>query len=257
MEKGTINNTVKRLMQMEINELLDKNPTPQSKTTTFCILGQKGTGKTYAMAILAKHLEYPVLFVDTIGAATEKQLLGQQAFYINVNTIDAQKLLNALNAGFSKSSMVVVNLYSLIPREKVYIVDVLSAWAMGRGKVSVFVDEVAFICPQNRSSKLYSDEFHRLVMAGRNYGNVPVVFSTQRPQTANKDVLALADKYLFFRLIHNLDRGKVKDLIGQNKEEWEQTEQHIMTLQTREAFLFYVDKGQRVIKKVLMPELKI
>jgi hypothetical protein len=93
-------------------------------------------------------------------------------------------------------------------------------------------------------------------MAGRNENVVPVVFSTQRSQTAHKDVLALADKYLFFRLIHNLDRQKVRDLVGLKPDEWEELESQLMTLEKKEAFLFYTEGGNRVLKRVVMPDYK-
>lgn len=243
---------------MEMAELVDENPTPKSKTTTLCILGQKGTGKTYAMAIIGDYLKCKTIYLDTIGAFT-KDVLVRDAVYLRVTTLDRQKLITAIETVFKRKDSegrpvkrIVLDMGNLIPREKVYCVDIISTWVMAYGNVAVFLDEVAFICPQ--SSRIYSDEFHRLVMAGRNFGNVPVVFSTQRSQTAHKDILALADKYIFFRLIHNLDRGKVKDLVGLTPMEWEDFESKIMTLQTKEAYLFYTEDGNRILKPIVMPD---
>ena len=239
---------------MKMDEIIDVNPTPQSEKTTICILGQKGVGKTYAMAILGDQLQCRTLYLDLIGAFTETQLV-RNAIYLRINSTDREKTIQALETGFKKSKRIVLDMRNLVPREKVYMVDIVSQWVMHYGNVAVFLDEVAFVCPQ--SSRMYSDEFHRLVMAGRNFNCVPVCFSTQRSQTAHKDILALADRYLIFRLIHNLDRNKVKDLIGLKEKEWEVMENEIMTLQRKEAYLFYVAKGERVLKKVIMPEWNV
>jgi hypothetical protein len=244
---------------MDMSELLDRNPTPQSETTTVCVVGQKGTGKTYCMAILGEHLECRALYFDTVGAFTKKQLV-RDAIYLKVSTLDKQKILTAIAECYKRKDKetgqqckrVVLDMGGLIPREKVYLVDMVCPWIMSVGNMAVFCDEMSLICPQ--SSRVYSEEFLRLVIAGRNENIVPVVFATQRTQAADKNVLALADKYFIFRLIHNLDRNKVKDLIGLDAQEWLELESKIMTLQTQEAYLFYTQDGQRVLKRMEMPD---
>lgn len=246
---------------MELNEIVDENPNPQSRTTTLAILGQKGTGKTRALAIIGNHLKCRVLYIDTIGALVKDRLI-PDAVYLRVSTLDRDKLIRALEGAFKSRTKdnkpvmrVVLDLGNLIPKEKVYCVDIVSSWVMMVGDMAVLLDEVAFICPQD--SRVYSDEFHRLVLAGRNNNVVPVIFTTQRSQTAHKNVLALADKYIIFRLIHNLDRNKVKDLIGLKPDEWEQLEPQLMSLQTKEAFLFYTEGGNRILKRIVMPDYRV
>jgi hypothetical protein len=56
----------------------------------------------------------------------------------------------------------------------------------------IFVDEVADIMPL---MGIGSSEFHRLVKNGRNHGNRPIIFCTQRPQNMSKQVFDLCDNF--------------------------------------------------------------
>lgn len=234
---------------MLISEILDKKPSPSSRTTTLALLGQKGVGKTRAMAILGEYLDCQAVYFDTIGAFTDNELV-TNAMYITVDDIHPKKLIETLDIALQKNKRAVLDMRYLIAHEKVLATDHLSRYIMSRGNIAVLYDELSFVCPQNQ--RVYSHEFHRLVMAGRNNNVVPIIFSTQRAQTLHKDVLALADKYIFFRLLHNLDRNTVKQIVGLKKDEWAIMEEEIMKLNRQEAFLFYIDR-ERIMKKLKFP----
>jgi DNA helicase HerA-like ATPase len=230
--------------KLEMRKIMEEN-------TTIAILGQKGCGKTVAAAMLANELkEKDVILIDTVGAWAKDKLV-HNAVYVQAGLTTYKQMAATLDKCFKERRRVVVNIANMIQAEKVYVVDLLSQYCLKRGNIAVIADEAAFFCPQGKEN--YSYEFDRLVMAGRNYGVRPVVFITQRPQRLNKDILALADYYIVFRLLHNLDRGKVQDLIGMKKEEWLQFESKIMSLKVKECYLFNDDLE---FVKAIMPEYR-
>ena len=58
-----------------------------------------------------------------------------------------------------------------------------------------------------------SKELERLVRHGRNTGNT-FIFNTQRPAYLTKNVVALVDVAVFFRLVWKNDIDVVKDLLN-------------------------------------------
>ena len=57
-----------------------------SEATTICIIGQKGSGKTYASALIANELIMAgkkVFVFDTVGVYSEKKLIVDAAYSFN------------------------------------------------------------------------------------------------------------------------------------------------------------------------------
>ncbi len=217
---------------MDTKKILNEN-------TTICIMGQKGSGKTYLGAILANLFEGKALILDTVGVYTQNRLIGGSVAYIQVSTMPYDQLKQLLDNAFNSVDKVVIDLSYYIPKELSVIGDFLSNYAlfMNKDKNLLFlVDEIGDYCPQ--SFRNYSDNMERLVRVGRNKGVKPFIMITQRPQKTNKELLALSDIYYIFRIVHNLDREQVKNLLGMSKDEWEAYNKKVTYLKTREVYVY-------------------
>lgn len=219
--------------------------------TTFCIMGQKGSGKTYGMMYIGNAIyDKPVFYFDTLGAISRSGVCRCP----NVVDVPRKFDVKALNRVFEdclRRGGAIFNLSGLVNKELVQFADLFCQWAMQRRTpMALLVDEIADYCPQ--SKEYYSVELERVWRDGRNYGIRPVGMATQRPQKAHKDLLALSDVFILFRLFHNLDRSKVKDLLGLEEEEWENMEKQLMSLPTRHAYVFTT---QLKLFKVVFPEM--
>jgi len=219
--------------------------------TTICVLGQKRAGKTRGMAAMGNSIkDKKAVFVDTLGAWSKVKLIREATYLEGAGGVDLARLLKAIDKEFDKSDRIVINCRGMLAQEYVRFADVFSIWAMNKGNMAMFVDEIQAYCPQDRA--YYSWEMERMCMWGRNEGIEPFVMSSQRPQKANKDVLALSDLYILMRIFHNLDRNKVKDLIGMKPAEWELFEKKLMSLHKKNAFVLDTDLN---IKQVVFPNV--
>ncbi len=201
-------------------------------------MGQKGTGKTFAAAILGHCINKKVFYIDTVGVWSKLKLIPGAA-YVKMGKVGENKLWKTFNTCYSKYKAVVLDLSYYIQSELVDFMNSFCRWALTIGNMAVIVDEVGDYCPQYR--EVYSVELERLVRIGRNYGVEPIIMITQRPQKVNKEILALSDFYIIFRVMHNLDREKIKDLLGYKAEQWDVLEKEIMKLPSRTAYTFDKD----------------
>ena len=101
---------------------------------------------------------------------------------------------------------------------------------------AVYIDEIAECTPQQRKK---SEETIKMIRIGRNYGILPVVFSTQRPQQVANNVLALADMYVIMRIVYPADRKIVAEVIGIGQDHTN----CLAKMKTRECIVWgYMDK---------------
>lgn len=230
---------------LNVQQLLDE-------ATTITIMGQKKSGKTYCGMYIGNEIkDKPVFYFDTVKAITESGVCNtKNIIKITRQSLNRPKLIYDTLDKCYASGGAIIQLNKLVPRDLVDFSDMFCCWAMEKGNMALFVDEVADYCPQ--SVRYYSEELERLWRDGRNYGIKPVGLITQRSQAANKNLLALADVYIVFRMFHNLDRGKVKDLIGVKPDHWEKFERDIMSLEQRHAFLFETSLD---LRRVIIPKM--
>ena len=191
------------------------------KEPTISFLGNKGRGKTVGAAILLNNIDDDVLVIDTVGAFTKDRLI-KNAIYIEVDVRKfTKKMFLPIFKRFKEKSRIVLNIQRLTSKEMIDFSECIFSLVLDVGDVALVVDEVGEIVSQQKEK--YSPEYERLVRIGRNYGIRPVIQITQRPQKVDKNVLALSDYYMTMGLSHNLDLNAVRDLIGQDKHEFEPT----------------------------------
>lgn len=213
---------------------------------TVSVMGLKGSGKTYGLVVMAKQIEKRVFIFDTLGAITRNQLLpGKGSIYVKMAKLPERKLRSHLDQFYnSKAHYIIIDLSDMIPEELVYFGDVFSAWAIKRGNMAVIIDEIVDYCPQSGSP--YSIGIQRLWRAGRNYGIWPVVMATQRPQEADKKILAHAQIYFIMKLANDLDLAKVKALVPNrylSTGNWDDLEDKIAQLPQKHVVVYDTVRG--------------
>lgn len=157
------------------------------KEITVSIIAAKGQGKSVFLASELNKLKKGVL-IDTIGVfdprSPYKTAVIPNSSYFETPTayIDTK----------NKPKKSVIDLSQFIGTEIIEEMDVLSAYIYKNiPNMPVLIDEVADIMPLMGGS----NELHRLIKNGRNHGNRPFVFATQRPQNMNKNIFDLCDVF--------------------------------------------------------------
>ena len=199
----------------------------------------KGYGKTYGSAILANNIDQDLLVFDVVGAYTKDRLI-KGAKYLDVDISEPKRAhgLQVLKQ-FKEHTKVVLNLQALTRENLTKFCEMMFKVINEFGELAILVDEVGDIVSQTKEH--YCNEYERTVRVGRNYDIRPVIQITQRPQKADKNVLALSDYYLIMRLNHNLDLNAVQDLIGTDKFEFAETRDKIKNLKQGDFLLLSSD----------------
>lgn len=172
---------------------------------TIGIFGQKGTGKTYLTRQIAESIPKDVVLFDTISAVKAKRT---RVYEVDIKQLEKQAIL------FSQITLrthhnIGINLSRLTKDEIVDFTQMYLSITPMKNKY-VIIDEMADYTPQMGQS---SKELERLVRHGRNQGNT-FVFNTQRPAYLTKNVIALVDVAVFFRLVWSRDIDVVKDVLN-------------------------------------------
>lgn len=223
---------------------------------TVSVMGLKGSGKTYGLVVMAKQIEKRVFIFDTLGAISRNQLIkGKSVIYVRMAKLPEGKLRRHFDQFYiSKAHYIVFDLSDMIPEELVYFGDVFSTWAIKKGNMAVIIDEIVDYCPQSGSP--YSIDIQRLWRAGRNYGIYPVIMATQRPQEADKKILAHAQIYFIMKLANDLDLAKIKALIPNRyltTGNWEDLEDKIAQLPQRHVVVYDTVRG--TIENFVFPDV--
>ena len=224
---------------------------------TISYIGQKGSGKTFLMmASLNEINDRNVLFFDTLGVLTpqrHKNVIFIKNIKPNIkNYREIIKMLDKFRWDSGKVK-IVFNLKEFDVSDLVLFLDTVSLFVLDRKiKCGFMVDEISDYCRQGKRQP-YPKVFERLVRVGRNFGITPVIMATQRPQLTEKDVLALCDCYVIFRLMYSLDREKIRELVGQTKEEFKETDRFLLSAKERAVIIISQDNPQSIktmVKKI-------
>lgn len=175
---------------------------------TISIVGGKGSGKTTAIKMFMAQ-ESPVLTFDPLSVVDPK---GTNAHRINLKVRDMEPerikiLMQTVNATLKKGTNVILSFNDMIQSEEVGIANlVLPKLVLRNGYV--FFDEIHEYVPLFGGST----EVERYIRHCRNK-NVGVLMTTQRPASVSKNVLALTDYLILFRLTWSHDLKAVRDLL--------------------------------------------
>jgi hypothetical protein len=159
---------------------------------TSCVLAAKGSGKSVMLASMASELKSAIL-IDTIGVynprSNYKTAVLPNSFYF----MSPDAYLDFIREEHKTPKKAVINFGNFIGDEVTEEADKLFSFIYKNVfDMPVFVDEMADIMPLAGRG---SAEFHRFVKNGRNHGNRPVIFATQRPQSVSKQIFDLCDNF--------------------------------------------------------------
>jgi hypothetical protein len=168
-------------------------------------LAGKGSGKTNLAAARANAMD-KFIFVDTLG------VLNPTSDLRSARIPESNYFMNDKN-GTGDSVDMFIQMHRLSPFQWRHVIDfseyvsleerqeainklcqfVISQAKNSGNKYPVIIDEVADFAPEHKEPP---EALHRLIKNGRNYGIVPVVIITQRPQSTSKQILDLTDCFV-------------------------------------------------------------
>ena len=159
---------------------------------TSAILAAKGSGKSVMLASMANQVKKGIL-IDTIGVfdprSNFKTAVVPNSFYFT----SPSSYLDFVESEEKTPNKAVISFGNLIGDEVTEEADKLFSFLYRNVyNMPVFLDEMADIMPLAGKGSV---EFHRFVKNGRNHGNRPVIFATQRPQSVSKSVFDLCDNF--------------------------------------------------------------
>ncbi|MDD3399395.1 MAG: hypothetical protein PHW93_07365 [Candidatus Methanomethylophilaceae archaeon] len=171
----------------EANKTGELTEMATEKEITVSIIAAKGQGKSVFLASELNKLKKGIL-IDTIGVFDPRSRF-KTAVVPNSSYFESPAAYIKTDKKPKKS---VIDFSGFIGSELVEKMDVLAAYIYQNiPNMPVLIDEVADIMPLQGGSK----ELHRLIKNGRNHGNKPFVFATQRPQNMNKNIFDLCDVF--------------------------------------------------------------
>ena len=187
-----------KLQQIEIDNATQR---------TMTILGGKGTGKTTLLKMLMKQVS-PVVVFDPLNVIDSKSI---DAYRIKISNRftdeDTDKAARVINIFVKKGKNVVVSCVNMVREEEIELVNLLIP-KLNLKDCYVFIDEVHEFAPLHSGSL----EIERFIRHCRNQ-NVGIIMTSQRPASIKKDVLALTDYLILFRITWTHDIEAIRDLI--------------------------------------------
>jgi hypothetical protein len=195
------------------------------------VLGKTGAGKSSALRFCVEQLldaDQPVCIVDPKGDwwGLKSSKSGKEAGYpvVIFGGDHADVPLNA-HAGNHVAELVatgnrpcIIDLggWMVSDRTKFFIDFASTLFRQSRGRRLLVIDEVHNFAPQGKVLDPAAGKMlhwcNRLASEGRGKG-LTILSASQRPQKVHKDFLTCAETLIAMRVIHNLDRGAIKDWI--------------------------------------------
>lgn len=179
---------------------------------TMSIIGGKGTGKTQTLKMLAASIDDEKTNVLVIDPLNIIHIKGFKRILVPKKSIGSGAALGKAFNKFKRGYRLILSFIDLLQEEEVTFIDgFLSEWKPTH--TMLLVDEVHELAPETGTSGTPSEEYERFVRHCRNKDN-GVIQDTQRPAQTRKNVLALSDHFILYRVTYTHDVKAVKELLG-------------------------------------------
>ena len=214
---------------------------------TNAVLGAKGSGKSVLLAHFLTESNKKHILLDMLGVYNPKNEFKTAVVPLSYYCINVDAFIKTYSK-FPSDAKIIIDMSEYTQDDLVPATDALCVFLMdNKIKCGFMSDEVADIMPQMGRGSI---QLHRLIKNGRNYGIRPVTIATQRPQSVNKSIFDLCDKFLVSvqRAPRTVDY--IADILDIGGDENIKTE--IKQLKQRE-FLIYNGES---IKNWTVPEYK-
>jgi len=194
-------------MEAQIN-VQDQIIVDNATQRTVSVIGGKGTGKTTLLMMLLKQ-QSPVLTYDPLSVIKAKSIDGIRV-NLRVKDIDPERvaaLMKVTNSTLKKGDNMIFAFDNMIQEEEIAIAN-MTLPLLNHKHGYVFFDEIHEFVPLHSQSL----EVERYIRHCRNQ-DVGVFMTSQRPATVHKNVLALTDYLVLFRVTWAHDLKAVRDLL--------------------------------------------
>lgn len=210
---------------MEINLSLGQIQISNLTQRTISIIGGKGSGKTTTLKMIANSVKNPCYIFDPLNVIYIKNfhrlIVGKKHIESGA---EAGKAINR-----AKNQKIIFAFKNLLQEEQITFADgFFSTWQPTNSIICI--DEIHEFTPQVGGN--YSKEVERAVRHWRNTNN-GFVLTSQRPASVNKNVLALTDFLILYRLTWTHDIKAIEEILSNVLSEQELTDV-MRTLQTRQ-----------------------
>ncbi|OQX52134.1 MAG: hypothetical protein B5M53_09320 [Candidatus Cloacimonas sp. 4484_209] len=203
-----------------------------NKISTIGLIGQKGSGKTHALKVFSEEIkkkEFDQIIIDPIG------VIRGEIPKITVKSLNPDYLFKIIS-----EKAIIVDLSYLTQKEKVEFVDLLCSelQTIQEKRLYLLIDEIQEFLPQKRGR--YSQELERLIRIGRNF-NIGFIFTSQRVQSVDKNVIELVDLFLIFRNAYPLSLKILKEILQYHipdKKTLSNLIKHIQSLDTGKCIIY-------------------
>lgn len=197
-------------MTEQLINLQDQIKVSNATQRTMSIIGGKGTGKTTLLMMLMKESS-PVLVYDPLSVI-KAESLDAIRIVLHVKDINEERvatLMKVVNMTLKKGKNVVLSFDNMVQEEEIELANMtLPLLNLKHGYV--YFDEIHEFVPLHSQSL----EVERFVRHCRNR-DIGVVMTSQRPAAVHKNVLALTDYLVLFRLSWTHDIKAIKDLLSE------------------------------------------
>lgn len=182
---------------LKVQEIQIQNLTQR----TISVLGGKGCGKSTLIRMMGRELasqRLPVIIIDPIGG---KSIRDGTFVDLKITQPLNNEVLTWLNEQWHNKKVILIDAEALNRDEFVEWCEIFfkQKWRNGL----IIIDEVHNIIPQQRGK--YCLSFESFSKKCRN-DNCGLILSSQRPQSVNKETLALSDIFIIGRTMYIRDR---------------------------------------------------
>lgn len=225
-------------MRLDLN-IQDNIEILNSTQRTISIIGGKGTGKTTTLKLFMENYRIPeiqnnnfngMLILDPLGIYKSKKLNGMRFL---IKTIPPKQEIKEgaikINTLLKKKINIVLSFVKCLPEEMTTFTDSFFPY-LNLHNSFIAIDEIHEFCPQDKET--YSKELERYIRHCRN-DNVGIIMTSQRPAAVHKNILALTDYLILYRLTWSHDLKAISEILSKHFKDKKELDLFLKNLSTK------------------------